>query len=99
MFSQAPIVAAARGCGLLNIVSSFNASVRISVILFCNERTTNVHLLNKKKKKKIHIILQNVSVKSLHTKIAKAKARGNALANIIIMPNCNANSKRSAGRF
>lgn len=35
MFSQAPIVVAARGTGLLNMVSSFNASVLISVMLFC----------------------------------------------------------------
>lgn len=34
MFSQAPIVAAARGTGLLNMVSSFTASVLISVMLF-----------------------------------------------------------------
>lgn len=34
--------------------------------------------------------------KSIYTTAAKANAGGNAQANIIIIPNCNANSKKSA---
>lgn len=35
--------------------------------------------------------------KALYTTAEKANARGNAQANIMIIPNCNANSKKSAG--
>lgn len=38
-------------------------------------------------------------MKALYTKAEKVNARGNAQANIMIIPNCNANSKKSAGGF
>lgn len=38
-----------------------------------------------------------VPQKALYTKVAKANARGNAQANIMIIPNCKASSKQSAG--
>lgn len=92
MFSQAPIVAAARGTGLLNMVSSFNASVLISVMLFC----IAWNLITPKQLKKGKN--GGSTTKSiLYTKAAKANVRGNAQANIMIIPNCNANSKKSAG--
>jgi hypothetical protein len=52
MFSQAPILVAARGMGRLNMVSSFNASVLISVMLFCTAWNFFVTLLRIKKKSK-----------------------------------------------
>ena len=39
------------------------------------------------------------ATKSILTNAAKTNAGGNAHANIIIMPNCNANSRKSAGDF
>jgi hypothetical protein len=39
------------------------------------------------------------TTKRLYTTAEKANARGNAQANIMIIPNCNANSKKSAGGF
>jgi hypothetical protein len=40
-----------------------------------------------------------VPQKALYTKAAKANARGNAQANIMIIPNCKASSKQSASDF
>ena len=52
MFSQAPIVVAARGTGLFNMASSFNASVLISVMLFCKLWNFIIHFtLNQNKLK------------------------------------------------
>lgn len=39
------------------------------------------------------------ALKELFTNAAKANARGKAQANIIIIPNCNANSRKSAVNF
>lgn len=70
MFNQAPIVAAARGTGLLNIVRSFNASVLISVMLFWKECNIIIHLLitevgsRKNSKETLVSIYQNSKGKS-----------------------------------
>lgn len=104
MFSQAPIVVAARGTGLFNMASSFSASVLISVILFCKLWDFIIHftlnqnkLKNKIKYKGHEKKMVEVPQKALYTKVAKANARGNAQANIMIIPNCKASSKQSAG--
>ena len=47
------------------------------------------------REKKKHMV--EVPQKALYTKVAKANARGNAQANIMIIPNCKASSKQSAG--
>lgn len=51
--------------------------------------------ISKENKETFHIFLCRATNK-LFTNVAKVNARGNAQANIIIIPNCNANSRKSA---
>lgn len=72
---------------------SFSASVLISAMLFWKTK----HMFFTKKEKMVDTLVYKKKLKSF-TNAAKVNERGNAQANIMINPNCNANSRNSANK-